>query len=222
MSTGPRAEQHVMTQRTEFPKSTYSCHKSRAIEFAWIPYPSNFFLQRTCPPLRPQASSRRVVVVRACSAGCLVDCSSRRSAAETPTRRGSVGLGLWAVPSSARGRAGQAACPPRSRADQYSTCRSHAAAVSVRTCARAHPACLCLSPACGRGRTGTRFPAALTSTGPALESRRSHARGGGRRPPSPRPPACLPFIKAALLCCLLYPVEQRSVQQAGTVCSNSK
>ena len=81
-------------------------------------------------PLRLRSGRKRASRRVAC--GCLVDCSSRRSAADTPTRRGSVGLGLSRprVPSSARGRAGQAACPPGARLAPVpmrvvNTCRSH-------------------------------------------------------------------------------------------------
>jgi len=78
----------------------------------------------TCPPLRPQAS-RRVVDVRACSAGCLLlgrllVSSFCRGDAHTAWfgRARAVGCPVPSrVPSSARSRAGQAACPPRSRAD---------------------------------------------------------------------------------------------------------
>lgn len=170
-------------------------------------------------PLRLRSGRKRASRRVAC--GCLVDCSSRRSAADTPTRRGSVGLGLSRprVPSSARGRAGQAACPPGARLAPVpmrvvNTCRSHTGmplslsghalrpadrpGLPLALASPAHPnKCFFFLKKCfseqnvyvpclvhysvdenegrGRGRTGTRFPAALTSTGPGLESRRSQS-----------------------------------------------
>ena len=99
-------------------------------------------------PLRPQAS-RRVVDVRACSAGCLLlgrllVSSFCRGDAHTAWfgRARAVGCPVPSrVPSSARGRAGQGKPPVRLAPVpmRVNTCRSHAAAVSVWTCARPIP-----------------------------------------------------------------------------------